>query len=463
VLLFLGLNLWLATSWGTGFFERKIEARLGLPCTIGAISWSPWAGVQVRNLRLMPPRDTGENLEILKIESVNVDLSWRSLAKGQKRFQRLEIHGVTGEVSLELLQSLAARGQATERPGSADPVEVPTAPVMADNTESPSGPSPEVPPKPSPVDQGAPEPAESDLKVVPVDDFEGGVAFERVNLRLYSRRFPGVSVGVADVSGEIPIWGGDREGLLTIGDLELGKRFHSQRIEVPVILKDRFLKVDDYQVKLFGLDLSFTAALWMVQGLPYGVQLNLPSQQMDLTPIYLDGEPPFTIGTLQSSGQMQGHLLDPGASVGGSYTTFENLEMIDGKDGSRTRFQSGSAHLQLSAAGLIARDFRIMGEEEAVLGNGFATPGGDAAAVVRIVASPNRAESHEKRVGSASDELALKFEPLVTPDREFRDLHLELRSGNLMIDLGQGGQWVPFFPAARAVAGSPDSNLSLYP
>jgi len=411
----------------------------------------------------MPPRDSGERVEILKIESVKADLSWQSLVKGQKRFQRVEIHGVAGEVSLELLQSLVARGQAQEGSAPTDFAEVPGAPVIAEDAEFPSETPPQIAPQLPPVVDGAPQAAEQDPKVVPIDDFEGLVVFERVNLRLYSRQFPGFSAGVAGVSGEIPIWGEESEGLLTIGDLELGDRFHSQKIEVPVILKDRFLKVDDYQVKLFGLDLSFTAAIWLVRGLPYGVHLNLPSQQMDLTPIYLDEEPPFTIGALQSYSQIKGHLLSPGGGVGGSYTVFENLEIADGKDGSRTNFQSGSAHLQLSAAGLIARDFRIVGEEEAVLGNGFATPGGDAAAVVRIVASPNRAESHENRVKLASDQLDLKFEPLVTPDREFRDLHLELRSGKLMIDLGQERQWVPFLPTARAIAGSRDPNSSFYP
>ena len=459
----LALNLLMATSWGTGFFERKVESRLGLPCSIGGISWSPWAGVQVQDIRLMPPRDSGEDEDLLKIELIKADLSWRSLAKGQKRFQRVDIQGVSGDVSLELLQSLLARGQAPNQPAAVAAVEAPTPPVIADHVALPSEAPLEVTPGPTPVDAVDPQPAEPDSKVVPVDDFEGVIVFERVNLRFYSRRFPEISAGVSGVSGEIPIWGKKSDGVVTIGDLEFGDRFHSQKIEVPVTLNDRFLRVNDYQMKLFGLDLSFSAAIWMVQGLPYGVQLDLPSQQMDLTPIYLEEEPPFTIGALQSSSQIKGHLLNPGGITGGSYTAFQNLEITDGEDGSRTSFQSGSADFQLSAAGLIARDVRIMGEEEAVIRNGFATPGGDAAAVVRIVSSPNRAESHENRVNLASDQLDLQFEPLVTPDREFRDLHLEVRSGNFMIDLGQERQWVPFVPAARAIVGSRDPNISLYP
>lgn len=456
-------NLLLATPWGTGFFERKVESRLGLPCSIGGISWSPWAGVQVHNLRLMPPRDSGEDLEVLRIESIKVDLSWQSLIKGRKRFQRLEIQGVTGEVSLELVQALLARGQASKETSPSAPLNEPVSPAIADNVnvspETPSG----VIPRPQPVDPAVPQPAEQELQVAPVDDFEGVVTFDRVNLRFFSHRFPNLSARMAAVSGEIPIWGEESKGRLVIGDFEIGGRFHSQAIEVPLILEDRFLKLDDYGVKLFGLNLKVTAAIWMVPGLPYGVQLNLPAQQMDLTPVYLDQKPPFKIGSLQSSSQFRGHLLNPGGSTGGSYTAFQNLEIVDGNDGSLTTFHSGSAHFQLSAAGLIAQDFRMMGEEEAVIGNGFATPRGDAAAVVRIVASPNRAQSHRNRVKLASDQLDLQFEPLVTPDREFRDLHLEVRSGDLMIDLGKEGQWVSFLPAVRAILGSRDSNIPLYP
>ncbi|YCM46138.1 hypothetical protein V2O64_08915 [Verrucomicrobiaceae bacterium 227] len=466
VLLVLGLNMFLATSWGTGFLERRIESRLGLPCAVDAVSWSPWAGVQVKDLRLKPPLDVGGSEEILKIELLKVDLSWRSLAKGRKRFQRVEIQGVTGDVSLELLQSLLARGQA---PPKAVPVgpSTPTPAGSVDDSETP----PEVTPpmvdsRPKPAEGGetvVDDPVKPEPELVPVDDFEGLIAFERVNLRIFSERFPDFSAGVSGVSGEIPVWGPEREGLVAIGDFEIAGRYHSQAIEVPVTFKDGFIKVDDHEVKMFGLDMSVTAALWMVQGLPYGVQLKLPSQQMDLSPIYVDGKPPFTIGALQSSGEIKGHLLHPGESTGGLYATFQDLELIDKKDGSKTGFQSGLAHFQLSAAGLNARDCRILGEEEAVLANGFATPGGDVAAVVRIVASPNRANAHENRVRLASDQFELEFEPLVTPDREFRDLHLEVRAGDLMIDLGQERQWVPFFPAVRAIAGSRDPNISLYP
>ena len=463
VILFLAVNLLLASSLGTGFLERKVESRFGLPCSIGGISWSPWAGVQVQNIRLMPPRDSGEDLEVLRIESVKADLSWRSLLKGHKRFQRLDIQGVTGEVSLELMQALLAHGQASKMAGGSTPPAEHVPPALVDsNHHSPQAPTGVIP-GPLPVDTAVPQPAGQELQKVPVDDFEGVVTFDRVNLRFFSHRFPDLTARMAGVSGVIPIWGEGAEGRLLIGDFELGGRFHSQTIEVPFILKDRFLELDDYELKLFGLNLNVTAAIWMVPGLPYGLQLNLPVQQMDLSPVYPDQEPPFTIGALQSSSQLRGHLLNPGGSTGGSYTAFQNLEILDGKDGSRTTFPSGSAYFQLSAAGLIAQDFRIMGEEEAVIGNGFATPRGDAAAIVRIIASPNRAESHKTRVKLASNQLDLQFEPLVTPDREFRDLHLKVRSGDLMIDLGKERQWVPFLPAARAILGSRDSNNPLYP
>ncbi|MFT6498419.1 MAG: hypothetical protein ACJAT6_000547 [Akkermansiaceae bacterium] len=85
--------------------------------------------------------------------------------------------------------------------------------------------------------------------------------------------------------------------------------------------------------------------------------------------------------------------------------------------------------------------------------NGFATIDGEAAATVRIVSSPERAGSHRKRVEKVSSRLSLDFEPLITPDREYRDIRIEAREDGLMMDLGKEGEWIPFVPVVRSVLG----------
>ncbi|MFT6862426.1 MAG: hypothetical protein ACJAVK_000984, partial [Akkermansiaceae bacterium] len=136
-----------------------------------------------------------------------------------------------------------------------------------------------------------------------------------------------------------------------------------------------------------------------------------------------------------------------------SLTEFENFVFHDLTDGGETRFRRGLSKIKLSAAGLVVEDVRMVGDDDAVLMNGFATTGGAMAATVRIVSSPERADSHEKRVKGSGATFTLDFQSLVTPDREFRDIRIEGRSGVLMMDLGEERSWVPFIPAAKAILG----------
>jgi hypothetical protein len=52
----------------------------------------------------------------------------------------------------------------------------------------------------------------------------------------------------------------------------------------------------------------------------------------------------------------------------------------------------------------------------------------------------------------------MDFEPLITPDRAFRDIRIEARDGTLMMDLGEDRSWVPFFDAAEEVLGRQNTN-----
>lgn len=462
-LLWVLANLFFATSWGTGLLTGKVESRYGIQSTIDRISWTPWSGVTVSKLRVEPPKDLEFPGEILTVESIQIDPSWLSLVQGKKRFEKVQVKGVRGEVSLELLKAVMARGQL---PVQADP---PTPPKeVRPEVESP-GPlvvkktkeaSEELP---SSKSQTASKSEVVEDAPAPIDDFEGTFVFEDVNLRLYSEQFPRVSVALSGVRGELPLWGDGREGRLEVGELELGEGHLVEGIEIPVGLKGRFLRVDDFPMKVVGLDLKLTAALWIAPGMPFGVQVELPAQQMDLTPLYPGGDPPFTVGELKSSGQIKGYLLNPKQVSGGSYTEIRDLKLRDQKDGSHRSFDFGRAHFEVSPSGLKSQDFRILGDEEALLGNGYATVGGDVAVVVRMVANPTRADSLEKRVSQVSDQLDLKFAPLVTPDREYRDVHLELRSGTLMMDLGHEEAWVPFFPVIGEVMGRSRSQTTVFP
>jgi hypothetical protein len=63
----------------------------------------------------------------------------------------------------------------------------------------------------------------------------------------------------------------------------------------------------------------------------------------------------------------------------------------------------------------------------------------------------------------ADGNLLMEFQPLITPDREFRDIRIEARDGTLMMDLGEDRSWVSLFAAAKAILGQQNTELPNLP
>jgi len=458
------LNLLFSTSWGTGILERRIEAKAGIANEIGSVTWSPWAGVTVKEFRILPVEGGSGERDLCQIEEISVNPSWISLLNGKKRWDKLEIQGFDGSISIEQIKVIVSRFQEKqERPPTV------SLPDLSKDDEVPEDGIPQVSPptetKTDPPLAGKSNPGDPDGSedqsheiLAPEDDFEGLVILKNCHFQVYSEEVPDLRIDIRDVNGELPVWGGDRPGGLRIGKLDLGDRFIENNLEIICTWKQGVLGIDNHEMSIFGMDLRLTGVLRLVSGLPVGLQIELPDQQMDLSTIYGEKRPPLSVGHIRSQTVMRGYLLKPGTFEGFSVSSFENLVFHDLRDGGETHFDRGSGSAKFSAAGIVAEDFRAIGDEDAILMNGFATPDGNAAATVRIVSSPERAKSHKRRVENASSELSLDFEPLVTPDREFRDLRLESRSGTLAVDLGKEKQWVPFFPTLRAILGSSEND-----
>lgn len=457
-----GLNLFFSTDWGTGILENKVEKKLGLPCEIGSVTWSPWAGVVVREVRILPPVDANLEHALLSIEEVQADVSWLSFVKGRKRWERLEVKRLEGEVSIEVLRLILAR---YEKPVVSEPVAVEpeavevTPPLVPDD---PGKTKPETQAEPS-----QPSEAQNDHRAVvegvPVDDFEGGVIFSDSSFRIYSEKEPLLSVVFGDLRGVFPVWGRARDGEVTVGNIVVGERFVEKEFTVPVRWQDLALSVEDHPLDLFGLDFRVSAAVVLKTGFPLGFEVNLPAQQLDLSTVFLGNRSPLEVASLSSKNRLQGYLAFPSSFRGSSDTAFEGFIFHDLTDGGDTRFDRGFAKVRLSSAGVVAEDIRLIGDDDAVLMNGFASTGGEIAATVRIVSSPERAQSHEQRVKAAGAGLTMDFQELITPDREFRDIRIEARSGELMMDLGEGRSWVSLGPVLKAILGRQNTELPKLP
>ncbi len=441
-------NLFFSIPWGTDLIAGRIEKRLGLPCDLESVTWTPWGGVMVRDFVVKPGDDSGFLGEVLRIDTVTVDLSWVSLAQRKKRFERLEISGVTGEVSIELLKVLLKKNVVSEaqRRGSEE-----NAPGNSPNS-LPSGITPQKENEEDGVISIREEPRESpNFQASPVDDFEGVIVFEDVNLALTSLEHPELSIVLEDLEGVLPVWGAEREGRVRFAALHAGGEMVNGEEVIPVKWKEQFIRIDEHELKVIGLNLKMNLAIRISQGLPIGLQVVAPKQQVDLSPIFGENKSPVDIEHFSLRGGIQGYLMMPQSFSGYGNAGFEGMEIYDDRDASIIEFYRGYGEARVNRAGLVVPDARMIGDEEAILLNGFVTSNGEVAATVRVVGSPERAEVYEQRVHRANEEWTLDFEPLVTEDRLYRDLRMESSEEGLIVNLGEKPTSVLLFPALKAI------------
>lgn len=437
-----------------------MEGRLGLGCDIGQVSWSPWGGLVVSGVRLEAPEGHLAEKGIFRMDRVMLDVSWRSVLARKWRFERLEVEGVEVDVSVEMLATMMRRNRAG-MPNLADGVGAEVGEPVA--REEPrreeavgSGDfEKEEEPGKEPGNQEVREP----MKLV--DDFEGEIVLREVSLRVYSEENEGMEVRMLGLSAEVPLWGARRGGEVRFEVLELPGGHREVAVSLPLEWHDSAVAVTGQRMKFLGLEAEVTGAVRLTQGLPFGVQVGLGKQSVDFSPLFVGKHSLAKMDDLEGLAMVSGYLMLPGSVRGVGRGRFGRVEMEDPRDGGGGSFERGMATCDFTLAGVIVPDFRLIGEEDAILLNGYALVGGEVGATVRVVSSPERAESHEKRINGVSPEVAVSFEPLVTPDREYRDFKIQGVSGVLAVDVGVEGGWVPLVPLVRAVLGKGEEGGKL--
>lgn len=435
--LFLG-NIIGATSFGTGFVEGEIEKRFHLDCRIGRLEWTPWSGGVVHQLEL---RSTEDSPSFVGIGKVTLDPSWSSLFQGGERFDSLTIQDAVLDLTLEEIQAILANRKVQSVQSPPEFAEVKLLKGNDEKKERVLEPQLNKTPRNEKIEPLTVETPR--IERVPFDDFEGKIILKNMNLRLSSDARPELAVILGKIEGEIPVWGAARHGKIVFNEIQIGNDGNVEKLDLPIRWNNQSIEVTESEIHLFGIHLSVSASLRLARGLPLGVALNIPEQRIDFTTMG-EGAPPLDLYSFRSQNNLQGYLLHPSLIYGVSENHFGVSELIDEKDGSRVRFERGYAEFTLNSSGLYSNDFHAIGEEESILGNGYLSLRGQGAATVRIVASPERADGYEKRVRALSPDWSLAFRPLVTPDRLYRDLRIDLQKDGLYANLSQEGAAVSF-------------------
>jgi len=114
-------NLCLCLPWTREAVASKLKDRTGADWEIGMMTWSPWNGVVVRDIKwLQPEALKGELADpVMVVERVQVKLYWSRLIRLEVVFREVTVESPQMTVAVEMLASLASdalRAQATAEP-----------------------------------------------------------------------------------------------------------------------------------------------------------------------------------------------------------------------------------------------------------------------------------------------------------------------------------------------------------
>ncbi|HBI33287.1 MAG TPA: hypothetical protein DDY45_14685, partial [Verrucomicrobiales bacterium] len=329
-------------------------------------------GVTVSKLQVFVPADLGQKNPLFSVGEIRIDVSWLSLLKGKRRWDRLEVNQLDVNVAIETVREIIAMptensSKSVVLQGQPDQDERYHSNPEGQSADEKTEQSPLVPSDvPSKVDR-------PNVIPMPIENFEGEIIVSNAKVRIFSERVSGLSLTLDQIEGEIPLWGSTRKGEISCGEISLSEEISEVGLTIPVMWEDRSLAVMEHSLKVFGLNLELSAAVKLAAGVPVGLHVSLPDQPVDLSSVFREQKSPFSVSNLTSKNRLQGYLLAPSTFKGSSITNFENVMINDPRDEGGMRFNRGVASFVATAAGVVAKDVRAIGEEDAILINGFAT------------------------------------------------------------------------------------------
>ncbi|MDC0614137.1 hypothetical protein OAP08_06575, partial [Akkermansiaceae bacterium] len=291
----------------------------------------------MNKFQVFVPAELEKKTLLFSIREIRIDVSWISLLKGKKRWERLEINQLDVNVAVETLREIVARPM--ENPSRSAVVEQPASQDELPHSDPESQPADQKTEETPLVQSDVPAKGRGlNMTSIPVENFEGEIIISNAKVRIFSERAPDFSVTLNQIKGEIPLWGSAREGEISCGEITITEEISEVGLRIPVVWGDRSLAVMEHSLKVFGLDFELSAAVKLAAGLPVGLQVSLPDQHVDLSSVFLEQESPLSVSNLNSKNRLQGYLLVPSTFKGSSVTRFENVVINDPRDEGEIRF-----------------------------------------------------------------------------------------------------------------------------
>lgn len=426
-------NVVLQSGTVRGWFERKLERRSGLEWTIGSLSWTPWSGMQVRDIVAEMRGEDGEGMRPLYQADVDVQPHWGALLEGSLELKEVRLRSGTVAVPIELLallpedkEKVAAKKKAVVKPDSPDPD-----PKDPPKEREPKSKKVAKRKKPAPSER---PPAKRPMKLI----------IERCEVSLYSIEGQGKGgFALKNLRAELPLQGEDEGGWLEIDGIALGGKTISGALRVEVEWRRPLLLLPSTSFEWAGLDLQ-TAGSLRLSGTPrFVVRTQVPTAPLKKTPLELWSGMEVEAGQVLMSGQLAGNLTDPKSWRGDALLQAVDLTLDNQRRGETRAFELARVSTVMQDGAFQIVDARLLSEPLSFLGNGVVLSDGRVRGVMRVVADREHAEVITRfAVGAllTGGWTRSWFEPLITPDRQFRDLHVQGTLSRAVVDVGRKGE-----------------------
>ncbi|MBK1834502.1 hypothetical protein [Roseibacillus ishigakijimensis] len=475
LLVFLGGNWFLTSSPGRRLLARQLERRTpALRWEVAGATWSPWQGVTVRRLSAhlrSPGGGPGADLPpLLRLREMRLQPHWREVWKGRKVFHEIGVDQPELNLPLEYLVVVQpsttasadsgdlASSSASERDAREDGEarenepsvvreaggEQSAAPVAGksgpDSGRSRSG------------EQTARGSGEAAARPLQRED-RFWLRFREARVRLYSVN-SAFELTVDGLSGDLPLAGPDIGGRLAWQGLALGEHALLDAGSWTVEWREKQWIFPNREFELalgeavgeaglsFRLGGAFAPRL---PGKPFRVNSALDPQS--LAPVVYSqwGGLRMEAAEVAAHFSAQGRLLHPQTWQAALGASAEALAVTSSQRQQTFVFDSVRLRGRLQQAVLHFPELAFRSETFSLLGNGSLALGGSTLGVLRLVAAPDLAERFTKvAVGSLVSVgwTSSWLQPLVTPDRLYRDLHFEGVHPRVVVNTGRKGEFL---------------------
>ena len=482
-------NLALGSPWGRDWIADKIRRRTTLETTIGGASWSPWNGVNFRDVVLQQPAALKDVVAepLVRIPHFRFYPVWKAIFRGQPDVRSITLDSPRIVLPLEIVSYLATPtappvvqmappdeplqplpdlpplAASPSEPASPEVSALQQAPLA--DTIRPAGESPVTAPSPEPSPSGAPSPSPTHPPVAagpsepsppakpplpkPPEPPTAPTDFIQLTDASFAVVLAGAKtplVELGGIKGAVPVAGKAGTSSLHVGSIEsLGNQILAAA-EIPLAWQPPRLSAAPLEAEVGGLNTKFSITFALIPGIPFTLEAIAPTQPLEATA--LPGGGTFKAVSASANLRAQGQLIFPSTWQADLVTGAVKPSVILSNE--ETKFDQSQSITLLRGGTLSCIDARIVGDQLSFLGNATVFSDGRAAGVLRIVAPPETTVSIVNQFFPAL-QAPPAFSAMSTPQRAALDLEVSGNLGDLQIRLGKNGPLVgPPKPPAPA-------------